>query len=114
MNRWLTEAEVHDPCPASLETTGLHVICLGRDHNSEFQVRLLLRARGFHIVIKMVDGTWCSCRGPWFDSQHPDGASQPTVTAVLVDLVPSSGLGGHEACMWYTFVHAGKNSYKNF
>ena len=32
--------------------------------------------------------TGCSSRGPEFDSQHPHGASQPSVTLVPGDPVP--------------------------
>jgi hypothetical protein len=40
----------------------------------------------------------CSCRGPEFSSQHPQGGSQPSVT--LKHLMPSSGLHGYWACAW--------------
>lgn len=39
---------------------------------------------------------------------HPHGASQPSVTPVLDDLMPFSGLYRHQACMWYTYILAGK------
>lgn len=50
----------------------------------------------------------CFCRGPQFESLHTHGASQPAITPVPMDLVPSSGLCGYPACMWYTYVHADK------
>ena len=37
----------------------------------------------------MVKSIGCSSRGPEFNSQHPHGGSQPSVTPVLGDLMPS-------------------------
>lgn len=42
------------------------------------------------------------------DSQHPHGGSQPSVTPVLGDPMPTSGLRWHQARRWYTATHAGK------
>jgi hypothetical protein len=41
-----------------------------------------------------VQSTVCSSRGPGFRSQHPRVASQPFVTPVPRDVIPSSGLQG--------------------
>ena len=40
----------------------------------------------------IVKSTGCSSIGPRFDSQHPHGSSQQSVTPVPRDLIPSSGL----------------------
>ena len=37
-----------------------------------------------------------------FDSQPP---TQTSVAPVLKDLAPK---GGHQACRWHTYIHAGK------
>lgn len=39
---------------------------------------------------------------------HTHSGSQPSVTLVSEDPVPSSGLCGYQACVWYTSVHVGK------
>lgn len=39
----------------------------------------------------MIKNTSCYSRGHQSDSQHPYGDSQPSVTPVLEDLMPSSG-----------------------
>lgn len=40
------------------------------------------------------NATGCPCRGPGFDSQHPQGSSQPSVAPVPGDLTwPSAGTG---------------------
>lgn len=41
-------------------------------------------------------------------SQNPYEGSQLSVTPVVKDLMPPSDLCGHQACMWYTFIHADK------
>ena len=45
------------------------------------------------------------CRGPGLGSQHPHGGSQSSLIPVPGDL--TSDLR-HEACTWYTGIHAGK------
>lgn len=52
--------------------------------------------------------TGYSFRGSGFDSQNPQGGSQPSVTPVLEDLMLYSGFCGHEAYVWYIFTHVGK------
>ena len=47
----------------------------------------------------VVTSTGCSSRGPGFSSQQPHGSSQPPVTPVPRDLMPSSGL-----CRYCTHV----------
>jgi hypothetical protein len=47
--------------------------------------------------------TYRSFRGPGFNSQHPNGSSQPSVTPVSGCLMTSSGLHGN-----YTDIHACK------
>lgn len=43
--------------------------------------------------------------GPGFDSQRPHGCSQLAVTSVSGCLLPSSGLQGHQACVYYVDIH---------
>lgn len=43
----------------------------------------------------------CSSKGSRFNSQHPHGGSQPSVTPVLRDPTPSSGLHRNQAHTWY-------------
>lgn len=45
-----------------------------------------------------------------FNFQHPNGSSQPCVTPVLRDPIPSSALPRHQACMCRTDIHTGKTS----
>lgn len=58
--------------------------------------------------VSAVKNTYCTCRGPWFDSQPSDGGSQPPITPVLGDLMSSSGVQRHQACTWCTYIHASK------
>lgn len=47
---------------------------------------------------EMAQWLWALAYGePKFDSQHPHASSQPFVSPVLGDLVPTSGLWGHQA-----------------
>ena len=39
----------------------------------------------------VIKSTSCSCRQPGFNSQHPYGGLQPSLTPVLADPVSSSG-----------------------
>lgn len=45
-----------------------------------------------------------------FNFQHPNGSSQPCVTPVLKDPIPSSALLRHQACMCRTDIHTGKTT----
>ena len=45
---------------------------------------------------------------PGFDSQHPHGGSQPSVTPASGHLTPSSALCGH--CMQMVQRHAGRQN----
>lgn len=49
--------------------------------------------------------TGCSSRGPEFSSQHSQGGSQPSVLAILGDLMFFSGLLRHQSQMWCTGKH---------
>ena len=51
-----------------------------------------------------VNSTGCSCRGPGCGSQHSHGSSKPSVTLVLRDLTPSSGLLSHLAHKVYIYT----------
>ena len=52
-----------------------------------------------------VKSTGCSYRGPRFNSLHPHGGSQPSITPVPGDPMPSSNLQGHQAHMWQTYTY---------
>lgn len=53
----------------------------------------------------------CSFRRPKFSSQHAHGGSQPPVTPVSGDPMPSSGLLRPQTCIWYTYRYAFKHPY---
>jgi len=58
--------------------------------------------------------TGSSSTGPGFDSQHPDGSSQLSVTSVPGDPGPFSGLLWHQMFMWFIDMHASKtHTHKN-
>lgn len=42
----------------------------------------------------------------WIWFEHSRSGSQPSVTLVAGALMPSSDLFGHQACVWYTNIHA--------
>jgi len=44
----------------------------------------------------------------FINSQHLDGGSQHSVLQAPGHIIPSSDLHGHQAHMWYTFIHTGK------
>lgn len=56
--------------------------------------------------------TCCSGRGLGFGSQNSHGSSQPSITLIRGDPVPSSDLYRHQACTWCTFIHEGKCTHK--
>jgi hypothetical protein len=58
----------------------------------------------------VVKSTGCLSEGPWFDSQHPHGGSQQSVTAAPGHLMSSSGLCRHQAHTGCIDIHAGKAS----
>ena len=49
-----------------------------------------------------------SYRGSRFNSQHPLVGSQPLITPVSWDAMPSFGLCKKQACMWCTYKHSSK------
>ena len=73
----------------------------GLSHSQEGANKVLLR----HLLKNCSLGDWggsllvksscCSYRGPRFSSQHSHDSSQPSVTLVPGDQIPSSGLHGH-------------------
>lgn len=58
-----------------------------------------------------VKSTCCSFRVPVFISQHPHGASQPSVTPVSGDPIPSSDFHRHQACVWHIYIHGSRTSH---
>jgi hypothetical protein len=46
----------------------------------------------------------CSCRGPGFDSQHPQGCLQPSVTPIPGHPILSSDLRGYQAHIWCAYL----------
>lgn len=54
--------------------------------------------------------TSCSSRGPMFDSQHSHGDSQPPISTVPVNQMPSSHFLRPQSFTWYTNIHANKTS----
>jgi hypothetical protein len=48
-------------------------------------VALKIMEKGTGLEFK---STYCSSRGSWFNSQHPQGSSQPSLTPVLGGLTP--------------------------
>lgn len=56
-----------------------------------------------------VKSTSCSCRGAYFYSQHPHGDPQLPVTPVPEELLPISGICGHQALKWYTDPYTSNN-----
>jgi hypothetical protein len=59
-------------------------------------------------VVKSTDGV---SMGPRFDSQHPQGYSQPPATSALEDLASSSDRHRHQVCMWYSDYMQAKYQY---
>lgn len=48
-----------------------------------------------------------SCKGPGFDSLHPNG-SQLSIIPIPGNPTPYSDFLGHQECMWHTDIHASK------
>ena len=64
----------------------------------------------------MVKSAGCSCKEPRFNSQHPHGGSQPSITPAPGDLMLSSGLCGHCMHMYLsiytvTYTHTHTHTY---
>jgi hypothetical protein len=57
----------------------------------------------------MVKSTGCSSSELGFNSQHPPGGPQVSITPVPGNLKPSSGLRGDQACTWCTNVQQAKD-----
>ena len=72
---------------------------------SSLWIRVVSRNPGSSQTAQRLRSTGCSSRGPRFNSQHPHGSSQVSVTPVPGDLIPSSGLHGHQAHTWCTYIH---------
>lgn len=79
--------------------------CLGFERVLPLQLRAQLVARS----TCPTTGGWRDCsaskstgwfRGPEFNSQHAQDGSEPSVTPVSEDPVPSSDFQGHQACTW--------------
>lgn len=65
--------------------------------------------RGWRIESDLM--STCSYREHGFDSHHPPGQFQLSVTPSVGDLTHFSDLHGYKAYMWYTATHVGKHSY---
>lgn len=59
--------------------------------------------KGLERWLKM--NSYCYHRRSMLGSQHPNVCGQQYVTIVPGHLVTSSGLCGHEAYFWHTFIH---------
>lgn len=46
-------------------------------------------------------------------STHMVANNQSTVTSLPKDLIPTSGLSRHQACMWYPYICVGKTHIIN-
>lgn len=57
------------------------------------------------IFSKRGGNTCCSYRGAGFDSQHPHGGPEASVTLVTRDSVFFSGICRHLECIWCTDKH---------
>lgn len=56
----------------------------------------------------MEKSTGCSCRGPRFDSQHPRGSSQPSVTPISRESDNLASAGTRHACGVQANTHTHK------
>lgn len=54
-----------------------------------------------------------SSRGPGYDSKHPYGGSQPSITPVPGRVTPSSGFCYYQGHMWHTDTPEGKTPLEN-
>lgn len=54
---------------------------------------------------------YCSCRGRGFNSQCPNGVSQPPTAAVLGNSVSHSDFCKHQASTWHTHIYVAKHSH---
>ena len=50
----------------------------------------------------------CLFRGPEFNPKLPNGVSQPSMTPVPEDPMPSSDVLRHQPHRWYTVIYAGQ------
>lgn len=76
------------------------------------------RIKAFILVLESSLGknTGCSSREPKFDPQHPHGSSQASIFLVLGNLMPPSGLLGHQTHI-YTYrenIHTHKRTKSSF
>lgn len=60
--------------------------------------------------VSAIKSACCSCKRPGLSSHHPYGCSQPPVNLVPGDLMPSSGISGHQKHMWYTHINTDQTS----
>ena len=77
-----------------------------RSHVVQANHKLQIYMRGWRdgSAVKSV----CSVLTPGFHSKHSHGKSQPSVTAVPGESMPSSDLCRHHAHSWCTCLHASK------
>lgn len=58
-----------------------------------------------------VKNAGCSSRRCGFNSWHPHGGSQSSITLVLGDLMSTYGLWRSQVYMWFTDIHTGKTPF---
>lgn len=68
----------------------------------------LQKVEGLEIGLA-VKSAECSPRGPDFESQHPHGSSETSVTPVRRDPIPSFDLLRHQKCTW-VYRHISKQN----
>lgn len=70
-------------------------------------------SHGAEDICSVVQGFGCSATVPGLDSQNLYDDTQPFLTLVPGDLIPSSGLHECKVGTWYTDMHAGTNTHTN-
>lgn len=76
-----------------------------------FPILLLLKALKNYLTRLGIDGSVVNAtysRGHRSSSQNPHRSSQPSVTSVPGNLKLSSHFLGHQAYLYYTYMHTGK------
>ena len=82
----------------------MHIVHIQGKHSHAYNLKMNY-FMGAGEVALVVKNTGCSSRGPEFDSQHPYGGSQSSLTPGPVGLLHVFGLHRHSD-IWYTDIHA--------